>query len=211
MDYDCLRALPKYEHRAQDLEILGNALADLPPQDFARIGPRAYAAMIRASRDVRTPLERHIRLYIRSGDLGAADFARFKQDFLQNHTIPARREAPLMAICRSGVRNPQVIAALIGDLNTVQNYYPYRQLIGVTLLKLGREDVVRRNIDGFEHRKRDWMETILSGKGWTKADPNNCAETGGIDIIGGLNVQLQERLVLGDGWNRNWHERPTLP
>lgn len=146
-------------------------LAALPKADFTRV-----AAPVLATIQTRRGITHLTTLYVRAIDIGAAGYSYYRSEFFQTGTEGTLGMLPVLAICRSGHADADIIAEMKRRYAATSNRF-YTSALFVTLLKLGERDFLSRQSSDWRDSLfglDKWKRAVLDGKGATATGPNNC-------------------------------------
>jgi hypothetical protein len=158
---------PGPPNRFVQMRTLISALAALSPDVFAGVADQV-TAMIQQVPDASDRLD---LLYLRAADVGPSVLPFYKREFLTAKI--ERRMLPVLAICRIGQADEEIIAEMKARFLREGRDFDYQSALAVTLLKLGEASFVRDHMDATP-RGLGWMDALLRGEGTTETGPNNC-------------------------------------
>jgi hypothetical protein len=190
---------PGPPNRFAQMRALISALAALSPDVFAGVADQVMA-MIQQVPDASYRLD---LLYLRAADVGPSALPFYKREFLTAKIEPERRKLPVLAICRIGQADEDIIAEMKARFLREGKDFDYQSALAVTLIKLGETSFVRDHMDATP-RGLGWMEALLRGEGTTETGPNNC--TGWRSVSSNyVPPNMDPRLYFGGG--RGWGAR----
>jgi len=161
--------------RREQAALLSTGLVALPKVDFVAVADELRVFMRRGG-----SAEDHPALYLRLADSGPNMFSFYRDRFLASETSRLERLLAALAICRIGQADSELISAMTRQWSesesapAADDNYNYKAALFVTLLKLGREDVLRKAVDTDSATLKAWYEAVLALQGNTEAGPNNC-------------------------------------
>jgi hypothetical protein len=161
--------------RREQAALLSTGLVALPKADFVAVADQLRVFMRRGG-----SAEEHPALYLRLADGGPNMFSFYRDRFLAPETSRLERLLAALAICRIGQADSELISAMTRQWSGSEavaagdDNYNYKAALFVTLLKLGREDVLRKADDTDSETLKTWYEAVLALQGKTEAGPNNC-------------------------------------
>jgi hypothetical protein len=169
-----LRQLVKNERGTQDrdqINALDAALSALPDPAFAPVSDTIFEIIRQQSES----WKRFSLLYLRAAESGVKTLAFYQAHFISEEVNGYMRILPILAICRVGQADPEIIAEMKRRYIAATSDDRYQSALLVTLAKLGEEAFVRSNaptkVGG---NYKGWAQAVLSGSGKTKVGPNNC-------------------------------------
>ncbi len=183
-------------YRSDMLEMLGRAIPALPREAFGEVSGDLLA--VAGSKDF---WQRYPGIYLRVADIGPRALPLYRDHLLQGTLKGWLQPLPVMAICRIGQADAEVIEKLkrefVGlDLSKTNfRNEAYREALFVTLIKLGETDFVAQAYPHENLRHPDWYKAVLAGKGETEVGPNNCAprESNSWAVVASLRPSLTLR------------------
>jgi hypothetical protein len=160
-------------NRDEQIRALAGGLSALPRDAFARIAEAVFSLIERTgnSWDL-MPV-----LYVRAADLGPSSLTFYRRDFMTGRVKGYLKILPVLAICRIGQGDDEVVAEMKGRFlapNDAGDFNAYQSSLLVTLLKLGQESFLREHLDAVPARLRQWTDAVLRKEGLTETGPNNC-------------------------------------
>lgn len=187
-DYrQCLARRPQPRWSREQMRILGNALAALPPAAYA-----PQAGLIADMMGLPDMTELHPALYIRSADAGRRLLPRFARDFQVHELRPANALLPALALCRLGEADAATRAEmktrfLAGDEPGLHADDPhYGAALVMALVRLHETAFIAANraaaiakLQQDDHAittatAGDRLEAWLAGRQWSAVGPGNC-------------------------------------
>jgi hypothetical protein len=167
-----VRATPNWR---EQLEALAGAIGALPHDPFVNVAGTLFEA-VKANPDL--AIRKYPMIYVRMGEAGTMALPFYRDQFMENDIKGWQRMFPVLALCRIGEADANLIEELKKRYNSVDlqgggDPVNYKTALFVTLLKLGQESFLRENHPDKGDRDQ-WYADVLSGKGLTKIGPNNC-------------------------------------
>ena len=154
------------------LRELSVAIAALPEEAYRRHAADVFAAI----RD-RQWWNISPALYVRAADVGEVSLPHYVSDLRNSELRRTVRFAPVLAICRIGTADAEVISHLKREFETTnmvanRSYY---QALFVTLLALGEQDFAGGKIKSLPKREMRWYKSVLRHHNrHPDRFPNNC-------------------------------------
>ncbi len=181
--------------------VLATAIATLPPAEFQKIADAVFGLVQQRSAPSRSPA-----LYLRAADAGPQTLDFYKDEILKRKDKTYLSKLPVLAICRIGVPDAQIIAELKRLFEATDDKQIRNEdltALFVTLVKFGQEDFLRGKKTDW--RDTAWAEAVLEGRGLTTTGPNNCMskEWGYTEFLGPV---MQPSLSM---YNGRWDMRPA--
>jgi hypothetical protein len=147
-------------------------------------------------------------LYIRLADAGPKMYSIYRDQFLAQNATRRERLLAVIAICRIGQADRELIAAInsewakfdSGELKDNN----YQTALFVALLKLWQVSTVKNSGRPTSQISKGWYEAVLGGRGKTDAGPNNCMpmewpeDTYVPGVLAPRLKWVNERWILGD-------------
>lgn len=194
------RGVVSKPYRGEMLEMLGRAIPALPREAFAEVAGEIIA--VAGSKDF---WNHYPGLYLRAADVGPRGLPLYRDHVLRDAVKGWLRVLPVMAICRIGQADPELIERLKREFASIDlsktnhGNEAYREALFVTLLKLREMEFAAQAYPHEKLRHAAWYETVLAGKGTTEVGPNNCAprERNGWAVASSLAPSLKRT---GQGW-----------
>ncbi len=157
------------------LEALAAAIGALPHDAFVSVAGTLFEA-VKANPDL--ALHKYSMIYVRMGEAGAMALPFYRAQFMENGIKGWERMFPVLALCRIGEADPDLIEELKRRYDSVNlegggDPVNYKTALFVTLLKLGQASFLHENHPQ-EGGRDQWYTDVLSGKGLTNIGPNNC-------------------------------------
>jgi hypothetical protein len=117
-------------------------------------------------------------IYVRIGEAGVTMLPFYRDQFLSDRIRGWWRVLPVLALCRIGAADTELIEELkrryvAVDLHGGGQHDNYKAALFVTLLKLGQEPFLETNHPASSPRDA-WYAQVLTAKGATNTGPNNC-------------------------------------
>jgi hypothetical protein len=161
-------------NRDEQIRALSGGLSALPRDAFARIAEAVFTVIERAENS----WDRMPVLYVRAADVGPNSLSFYRRDFLTGKLKPYLKGLPVLAICRIGQADDEVIVEMKARFvsakgASIDNQRNQSALL-VALLKLGQESFLREHLDALPASLRDWSNAVLREEGLTEIGPNNC-------------------------------------
>jgi hypothetical protein len=167
-----VRATPNWR---EQLEALAGAIGALPHDAFISVAGTLFDA-VKANPDL--ALRKYSLIYVRVGEAGAMALPFYREQFVENEIKGWERMFPVLALCRIGEADADLIEEMKRRYNAVDlqgggDPVNYKTALFVTLLKLHQESFLRENHPDKDARDQ-WYAEVLAGKGLTRIGPNNC-------------------------------------
>jgi hypothetical protein len=160
-------------YRDDQIRALTGGLTALPRDAYARIAKSAFSVIQQTDNSwKRLPV-----LYVRAADVGPQSLAFYRHDFMGTKLKSYLRMLPVLAICRIGEADDELLAEMKGRFlaaNDASGDFEYHSALLVALLKLGQEAFLRDHTDVLPARSRGWWDAVLRKEGMTEIGPNNC-------------------------------------
>jgi hypothetical protein len=151
--------------------LLAMGIAGLGRAEFATV--QHLLADLARKDEVR---EEYPLLYLRLADSGPQLYPIYRDQFLAQNATQPQKLIAVLAICRMGQADDELISALKLEWGESGDTKPdnYRAALFVALTKLGQENELRASAQASSKILRGWYGAVLAG--WGKADigPNNC-------------------------------------
>jgi hypothetical protein len=169
---DYVAAVP---NAREQLEALGVAIGALPHEAFVSVADPLFD-VVKGDPDL--AMKKYPMIYIRMGELGTAALPFYRDQIMAGEIRGWVRMFPVLAICRIGEADTDLIEELKRRYNSVDfqgggDPDNYKTSLFVTLLKLGQKSFLQDNHPNDGVRDQ-WYTDVLAGKGLTKIGPNNC-------------------------------------
>jgi hypothetical protein len=166
------KAIPNWR---EQIEALAGAIGALPHDAFLRVAGPLFELV---KQDPDRAMHKYAMIYVRLGDAGATTLPFYRDQIMANEIKGWERMFPVLALCRIGEADTELIAELKRRYNSVNfqgggDPVNFKTSLFVTLLKLGQDSFVRDNHPTGGGRD-EWYADVLAGKGLTKIGPNNC-------------------------------------
>jgi hypothetical protein len=159
----------------EQIEALAGAIGALPHEAFVSVAGPLFELV---KQDPDRAMHKYAMIYVRLGEAGTTTQAFYRDQIMANEIRGWERMFPVLALCRIGEADTDLIAELKRRYNSVNfqgggDPVNYKTSLFVTLLKLRQDSFLRDNhpTDG---GRDQWYADILAGKGLTKIGPNNC-------------------------------------
>ena len=155
--------------RREQAALLATGIAGLGRAEFATV--QDLLADLARKDEVR---EEYPLLYLRLADSGPQLYPIYRDQFLAQNATQAQKLFAVLAICRMGQADGELISAL--KLEWAESDEPdnYRAALSVALTKLGQENELRAGAQASSKILRGWYDAVLAGRGKTDVGPNNC-------------------------------------
>ncbi len=164
---------PDEPGRREQATLLAEALASLPPREFAAVADPVSGIVRRAGAWQDFPV-----LYVRLAGVGPKMYAFYRDRFLASDATRQEKLLAALAICRIGQADGELSAAIKSDWSDqtagAKRDSDYKTALFVTLLKLGQRDVLRAAGPAESALRESWYDAVLAGRGETDVGPNNC-------------------------------------
>jgi hypothetical protein len=166
------KAIPNWR---EQIEALAGAIGALPHDAFLRVAGPLFELV---KQDPDRAMHKYAMIYVRLGDAGATTLPFYRDQIMANEIKGWERMFPVLALCRIGEADTELIDELKRRYNSVNfqgggDPLNFKTSLFVTLLKLGQDSFVRDNHPTGGGRD-EWYADVLAGKGLTKIGPNNC-------------------------------------
>jgi hypothetical protein len=159
----------------EQLEALAVAIGALPHEAFVSVADPLFDVV---KEDPDLAMKKYPMIYIRMGELGTAALPFYRDQILAGEILGWVRMFPVLAICRIGEADTDLIEELKRRYNSVDlqgggDPGNYKTSLFVTLLKLGQKSFLQDNHPNSGLRDQ-WYAAVLAGEGLTRTGPNNC-------------------------------------
>ena len=161
-------------NRRAQLEALAMAIGALPHETFLSVALSLFE-VVKADQSA---WNSYPMIYVRVGEAGITMLPFYRDQFLSNRIRGWMRVLPVLALCRIGTADTELIEELkeryvAVDLQGGGQPNNYKTALFVTLLKLGQKPFLETNHPANSPRDA-WYAQVLASKGLTKTGPNNC-------------------------------------
>ncbi len=156
------------------VSVLAAGIEALGPAEFGTV----QDLLSDAARRDRSLLDKYPLLYLRLADVGPKMYSIYRDQFLAHSGADRERVLALLAICRIGQADSELISVINSEWAKVDSGglkdRIYQSALFVTLLKLGQEGEVKNFSRQNSPTLQGWYEAVLAGRGKTDVGPNNC-------------------------------------
>jgi hypothetical protein len=157
--------------RREQTALLATGIASLGRAEFETV--QNLLADLARKENVR---DEYPLIYLRLADSGAQLYPIYRDQFLAQNATQTQKLFAVLAICRMGQADSELISALKLEWAESGVTQPdnYRAALFVALTKLGQEDELRAAAQSSSRVMKAWYDAVLAGRGKTDVGPNNC-------------------------------------